>query len=647
MKIQNHKSNLLGTLSGIILALMLIAPAFASGIVDPTYIGVGARPLGMGKAYVAVADGAETLFFNPAGLGQQKGVKLTSMYTSLVSDVNYVMVGGIYPNAAGNSAFGVGLISSNISDIDLYDSDGGSLGTGTWNNNVLVLSYGTDFGAIGGIKGVKVGADLKYFSSGGTGTASIESAAGSGFDADIGMLCNPTPWMALGANFVNILPASMGGVITRNTGTSDAIAATAKAGIKLNVMGDKEKSLYASDQDLILALDVDYPLEQSGVSTTMHLGAEYWPVPALALRAGLDQDPAAISGGVVSNPTAGVGIRMGGIEFDYAYHPYNGVADDTTHFFSLSYVGTDIKPLFTKTLPTEIQVLSPDDKKVVYEDTIAVSGIVKNVDFKQTEVSIDGVFIPLDKDGKFDLTIPAKELGKKLIAIEARDTKKNTVLASVDRRVIRLTSYEDVGTDYWAKSPIEETGTLGLVEGYPDGTFRPDRALTRAELAALLVRASGLALADGGKSFKDVPAQHWANAYIKTAQVAGLMEGYPDGKFKPEKQISRAEGIAVLARVDELPLDETVTINPYADVSKKSWPAKYVQAAKNAGMLDYVKTSTLSPKGGLTRAEAVTMLSKTSFASAKIKELMSWVTGFKKTSMRPQETSRLPETTTF
>jgi hypothetical protein len=317
------------------------------------------------------------------------------------------------------------------------------------------------------------------------------------------------------------------------------------------------------------------------------------------------------------------------------------VADDTTHYFSLSYVGTDIKPLFAKKLPAELQVLSPDDKKVVYEDTITVSGVVKNTDPKLTAVSIDGVNTPLDKDGSFTLTIPARELGKKLIAIEARDTAKNTVLASADRRIIRLTSYEDVGTDYWAKTPIEQTGTLGLVEGYPDGTFRPDRALTRAELAALLVRASGLALAGEGKSFKDVPAKHWASTYIKTAQVAGLMEGYPDGKFKPEKQISRAEGIAVLARVDELPLDEAVSINPYEDVSKKSWAAKYVVAAKNAGMLDYVKTSKLSPKGGLTRAEAVTMLSKTSFAGAKIKELMSWVTGFKKTSVRQMETSSL------
>jgi hypothetical protein len=625
----------------VVSCLLFVVPAFASTIVDPAYIGVGARPLGMGKAYVAVAEGAETLFFNPAGLGQQKGVKLTSMYTSLVSDVNYVMVGGVYPNAAGNSAFGVGLISSNVSDIDLYDSSGTSLGSGTWNNNVFVLSYGTDFGSIGGIKGIKVGADLKYYSSGGTGTASIESAAGSGFDADIGLLCSPYPWMSLGANFENILPESMGGVITRNTGTSDAIAATAKAGIKLNLMGDKEKSLYASDQDLILAMDIDCPLEQSGVSSTMHIGAEYWPVPALALRAGLDQDPAATYG-IISNPTAGVGIRVGGVEFDYAYHPYNGVADDTTHYFSLSYVGTDIKPLFAKKLPVDVQVLSPDDKKVVYEDTITVSGIVKNADPKLTAVNIDGVNTPLDKNGKFELTISTRELGKKLIAIEARDTAKNTVLASVDRRVIRLTSYEDVGTDYWAKSPIEQTGTLGLVEGYPDGTFRPDRALTRAELATLLVRASGLALAEGGKSFKDVPAKHWANAYIKTAQVAGLMEGYPDGKFKPEKQISRAEGIAVLARVDELPLDEAVSINPYEDVSKKSWAAKYVVAAKNAGMLDYVKTSKLSPKGGLTRAEAVTMLSKTSFAGAKIKELMSWVTGFKKTSVRQVETSMQP-----
>jgi hypothetical protein len=83
-----------------------------------------------------------------------------------------------------------------------------------------------------------------------------------------------------------------------------------------------------------------------------------------------------------------------------------------------------------------------------------------------------------------------------------------------------------------------------------------------------------------------------------------------------------------MARLDKLPLQPYVQA-PYSDIPGKHWAAKYVQAAKEAGLLSYLKTSDLKPKTELTRAESVEMLSKTKFAGVKIKELLSWFVGFK------------------
>lgn len=95
---------------------------------------------------------------------------------------------------------------------------------------------------------------------------------------------------------------------------------------------------------------------------------------------------------------------------------------------------------------------------------------------------------------------------------------------------------------------------LGVVAGYPDGTFQPARTLTRAEVAKIIVLAhlgeQGETLAGylkGAYSFSDVPADHWASGYIKLAQNLGVIAGYPDGTFKPLNMVTHIELVKMLA----------------------------------------------------------------------------------------------------
>jgi len=194
-----------------------------------------------------------------------------------------------------------------------------------------------------------------------------------------------------------------------------------------------------------------------------------------------------------------------------------------------------------------------------------------------------------------------------------------------------LDYFQDVSEDHWASEAVYELVKMGMTKGYPDGTFRPERALTRAELATLLVRAKGLKIPErrAKKVFKDVKPGHWAAKYIEVAQKAGLVEGYPDRTFRPNNKISKVEGIAVVARFDNLKLTQ-VFEKPYWDVSTSHWAAKYVQAAKEAGMLSYIERNKLQPKAKLARSEAVEMLSKTNLAGGKIKDLYSWEKGFRR-----------------
>ncbi len=610
------KLSILSVLIGV-----LALTAFAGEIADPMRIGVGARPLGMGKAYIAVAEDADAIFMNPAGLGWADQFKLTSMYSTFMQDVNYLVVGGIYP-IGKYGAIGAGLVNAGVSDIPYKSAAGASLGTGTWNSSVIFVSYGKSL-----TDKISLGLSLKNYTHSAGGSVSsasttslLNSGAASAMAADVGALFKLNPWLNAGLAYQNLI---------NGVNKNDTLSSALKAGVKVGIMG--ENGLRKANQRLDLALDADFNSVKGMTPMTMHAGLEYWPVNSLALRIGMDQEPGVQ---VNTNLTAGLGIRVGGVEFNYAYHPYSAVgtvADDNTHFFSMSYVGV---PTSTKSL--ELTVTAPEDKFVTHESAIRVQGNASS--FSKVRVLVNGVMANVDDKGDFAIDVPMEKLGKKLISVVAEDQSGKT--KEQDLRVLRLAYFIDVNQNYWAKDPIENTGTVGLVQGYPDGTFKPDRSLTRAELATILVRAKGIEVPQVfGNVFKDVNKEHWAAGYVKAAKTYGLVKGYPDGNFKPNNKINRIEGIVVMARVDKLPLAEQFGAYqaPYKDLSAKHWSSRHVVAAKTAGILDFIKDDTLKPKLSLSRAESMEMFSKTKFAGDQIETLRSWIVGFDK------ESSNLPE----
>ncbi|MFE6796528.1 cadherin-like beta sandwich domain-containing protein [Paenibacillus chitinolyticus] len=146
------------------------------------------------------------------------------------------------------------------------------------------------------------------------------------------------------------------------------------------------------------------------------------------------------------------------------------------------------------------------------------------------------------------------------------------------------------------------------MEGYPDGTFQPGKGISRAELAAILARLfANETSAAAQNPFADVPATHWASQYLTAVFGGKLMDGYPDGKFNPERILTRAEMATILVKLKQLPAVQGASA--FTDV-QGHWAAENIRKAEKAGLLAGFEDGTFRPDQALTRAQAVVIFNK-------------------------------------
>lgn len=164
-------------------------------------------------------------------------------------------------------------------------------------------------------------------------------------------------------------------------------------------------------------------------------------------------------------------------------------------------------------------------------------------------------------------------------------------------------SFSDVPADNGNAPFIHYLANKGLIKGFQDGTYRPATGLTRAEAAALLVRAAKLEGAvNTPAKFRDVPAGHWASNSIAAAASSGLIKGYADGTFRPEVSLTRAEGIAMFLRLSKQTAP-AVKLPPLQDVGVDHWAAQPIAVAMAAGMAEKVGQNQFQPNASFTRGD--------------------------------------------
>jgi hypothetical protein len=157
------------------------------------------------------------------------------------------------------------------------------------------------------------------------------------------------------------------------------------------------------------------------------------------------------------------------------------------------------------------------------------------------------------------------------------------------RELVRasVATFSDVSPDRWSSKHIATLANGGILEGYQDGTFRPDNYITRAELAVIASRFDKLSFLDENK-FSDVEG-HWAEKYINSAAAKGWVEGYPDGTFQPDKYITRAEFVTLVNRVLNRKVHAENILpeaKQFPDLLPGAWYYEAMQEAINSHLYD-------------------------------------------------------------
>lgn len=547
----------------LVSCILLASCSMVHGLADVSEIGIGARPLGLGRAFSSGIDDASSIFTNPAGLALNPHFNILSMSGTLLSDVNYVVLGVCDDSPIGK--VGIGYVNASVGGIPITTLTGSGstaaivlTGSTDYTSSIVFISYATKLDRIfrGRGKNISVGANLKLYSQNFSGGGSVmQNAAGSGADADLGIIWEATSRARFGVTFKNFLPVDFGGRFQwESGGEAESLPMSIRTGGRLKILGNASIQ-QRDDEGLNLLVDYESGGED-GRPGLWHTGIEYWPLDLMCFRVGLDQRVNATEAGIGidNNLTGGVGISYRGFTFDYAYHQFGELAENTTHFFSIGFRGVD-----------------------------------KEIRRRGKREERRGILPVLE-------VVPKPE----------------------------LVTFSDLPEDYWARKPIEYLSTLKIMGGYPDGTFRPNQAISRGELAVLLVKAKGFdANPINEWVFRDVPPKNWMAPYIKKAIERKYMAGYPNGTFLPNQAVTRVEAAVIFSKFGGLYVKPKVSERVFPDIRKGHWASPAIAASKEAGFFEFLSGEKFGTGKPLTRAEAAEMLSKTPTVKNQIKKLIS------------------------
>lgn len=166
----------------------------------------------------------------------------------------------------------------------------------------------------------------------------------------------------------------------------------------------------------------------------------------------------------------------------------------------------------------------------------------------------------------------------------------------------------DIG-GHWAEKPIQTLIDKGVIDGYPDSTFMPDQPVTRAEFAKLTAKTFNYP--DVAQTRFPDTGDHWASAFINATANQKVMNAFSDGNFKPDQALSRAQMVTMLSRILNLGKSEEKYPDwsgSFSDVPKDHWAFRYVEIAQQLQVLPDHYQSQFHPDQAVTRAETAWMI---------------------------------------
>lgn len=196
--------------------------------------------------------------------------------------------------------------------------------------------------------------------------------------------------------------------------------------------------------------------------------------------------------------------------------------------------------------------------------------------------------------------------------------KINSLTNSTYSVIYNPVAFADVAK-HWAKDSIDNMGSRLIISGVGGNNFDPNRDITRAEFAAIMVRALGLAPDASQNTFSDVSDSKWYSGYVGTAASYGIITGTDVDTFAPNAKITREQAMTMVARAMAITgldataagMDASAALAGYADTAKiSSYAQAGITACLNTGVVTGKTADTISPKNNITRAEVAVIIER-------------------------------------
>lgn len=251
---------------------------------------------------------------------------------------------------------------------------------------------------------------------------------------------------------------------------------------------------------------------------------------------------------------------------------------------------------------SDFKVLLRDQYGNIYEEGFGGEVVIKAATGTVTPRTPIVTVFQFDSNREFETSFQRMSEGKDRLVIEYDGEKYFSDTFEVLDPNGTQSEFSDLSIDSKYYGAVSYLAGENVVVGYPDGTFKPETAVSRVEALKFIYEGINENIINGEVPFPDVSKNEWYGSYLFTAYDNGVVDGYPDGTFKPINDVNKAEFYKLLFTGMGVDINPNVARAPFNDVSVDEWFAPYVSYAKDIGIIDSDVTQ-LNASVGMTRGE--------------------------------------------
>jgi hypothetical protein len=175
-----------------------------------------------------------------------------------------------------------------------------------------------------------------------------------------------------------------------------------------------------------------------------------------------------------------------------------------------------------------------------------------------------------------------------------------------------LITFSDIPSGLWAEDYIYANTCAGITTGYPDGTYRPENAVNRAQMAVFIIKALFGDTFEYSEEphFTDVPQNHWAFRYVQRMYDEGIATGYGDDTYRPENAVNRAQAAVFIIKALYGNSFEYSEEPHFIDVSGSHWAFRYIQMMYDEMITTRYPDGTYRPENTVNRSQMAVFAGK-------------------------------------